>query len=344
MTPNGPVAGTRTVIQGKGHRLPDFEIIWAGESGWDDGLCLGSEDGRIRFTGSLPDFDVKSGEPINGVAFTDDMMAVSTPAEVVLWKRPSPSGETARAIYSGGAHDVIATASGNFSAPLGPNGLLGTEKDASGNASFYNFRIKSRDFIFYKTACVGTYDGHDVLICALRRGGWARFFVGLKELDVAPDSDIVDVCRLQSERFPRAAIALARDKSLRIIEDVAGSKGVKTLRLDDLRGTAYEVFSSGRQVFLLTSESLYSLGDLVHRCLDGEQVAKPTGIRKADMEAVSASIAHGRSLLIVLPDGGVTEFALNDLAPASGAGDSITFTPSMTFDDSPLTRYEMALA
>ena len=343
MTPSGPVSGIQ-ILKKKPIRFPDFEVIEAGESGWDDGYCFGSDDGRIRFTGSLLEFDVKSGEPINGIAFTDDMMAVSTPAEVVLWKRPSPSGETAQAIYSGGAHGVISTPSGKFIAPLGPNGLLKMESVPNEPDRFQSFGAQGQNFIFYKVAYAGTHQGHDVLVCALRRRGLARYFLGGSSgFDVASDSDIIDVCRLQSDRFPRAAVALALDNSLRIIRDAATFNPVITFRLGDIPGTAYQIFSSGRQVLLLTSESLYSLGDLVHRCLDGERIDQPT-VRKFDVEAVGASIAHGRILLIVLPDGGVTEINTNDLAPARGHGSSFTITPSMTSVHSPLTAFAMVPA
>ena len=364
MTPNGPVSGIQ-ILKQVHHQFQNFEVIEAGESGWDDGYCFGSDDGRIRFTSSGREFHVESREPINGIAFTQEMMAVSTCCDVTFWKKPAPGAENPeRVVYRGGAHGVISTPSGKFIAPLGPNGLLEMSGNAGGSDRPQRYGIKGRDFLFYKAASVGTYEGRDVVVCALRQGGWARYFLGGPPgFDIASDSDIVDVCRLQSDRFPRATVALAFDNSLRIIEDAATSSQVMTLRLGDLRGRAFQILSSERQTFLLTSESLYSLGDLVHRCLDGERFDKPK-VRKSDVEAVCASIAHDRSLLIVRPDGvvtemnindlspaggrvrpdgGVTEFALNDLTLASGAGDSFTITPSMTFDDSPLTRYEIVL-
>ena len=345
MTPNGPVSGIQMWKQ-KDHRFPNFEVSWAGESGWDDGYCFGSDDGRVRFTSSGREFQVESREPINGIAFTPEMMAVSTPSAVEFWNRSLlEGGEIGGGIYWGGAHDVISTPSGKFVAPLGPNGLLERSGAAGVSGNPRRFESEGRDFIFYKVASVGTYEGRDVLICALRRRGWARHFFGEPSGFMVvsnSNSDIVDVCRLQSDRFPRAAVALALDNSLRIIRDAATFNPVITFRLGDIQGTAYQIFSSGRQVLLLTSESLYSLGDLVHRCLDGERSITPT-VRKFDVEAVGASIAHGRILLIVLPDGGVTEININDLAPARGHGSSFTFTPSMTFDDSPLTQHEMVL-
>src|SRR5947209_4116320 len=75
-------------------RFPDFDISWAGENPWDQGFCFGSEDGQLLFrsvdgqNAKISKAVVKSGDPINGVAFLGTTTAVSTRSEVVFFDLP----------------------------------------------------------------------------------------------------------------------------------------------------------------------------------------------------------------------------------------------------------------
>src|SRR5207302_10296307 len=113
-----PIQSTRTDhnVEVSEIRIPGFEISWAGQDPWNRGFCFGSEDGRIKFTkvdslaGQGPFSAADSGEAINGVAFTNDVMAVSTRSEVAFWSIPYSEKASIRfGEYDGGAHDVIST-------------------------------------------------------------------------------------------------------------------------------------------------------------------------------------------------------------------------------------------
>src|SRR5204862_5036349 len=108
-----------------------FEVSWAGRAPGKPAFCFGSEDGRFLFTDSngvalyKPDTGSLSGEAINGLAFVQRWIAVSTRNEVTLWTLPQHDGEKPRKMeFSTGAHDVISGTSGCFFAPLGLAGFL----------------------------------------------------------------------------------------------------------------------------------------------------------------------------------------------------------------------------
>jgi hypothetical protein len=287
-----------------------------------------------------------SGEAVNGVAFSNDAMAVSTRAEVVFFRnRPGSDGQKSdRAVYSGGAHGVVSIPSGQFIAPLGPKGLLLMALEPGGFQPIKTFGPKGKGFNFYKLAFSGTTDGRDVVLCALRRGGWATYTrdgrSGSFSVSSRTDLDVVDVCPIRSDRFPFAAVALGIDRSLHFIENVTAPGRVTSLYLGDLRGTAYRVFSHGELIILLTSEALYHMTDLAGLCLGGGRVDKPMSVWGIDLHAVDASIARDRCLLVVRPDGGVTEVAIDDLAGADGRTSSIN--PVVRSDYLPPTPFELA--
>jgi hypothetical protein len=334
MTPDRLVTGKRA-LKGRDYRFANFEITWAGECGWDGGLCFGSDDGRILIPSETHTrLLAESGEAINGAAFLGPVIAVSTRAEVAFWQVDASGHRSA--VYGGGAHGVISTPSGKFLAPLGRNGLLEVTVGPEG-PSWRVAGAAGQDLNFYKIALVGTHEGREVLACALRGGGWASW-VQDEPSDIvvcsSPDLDAVDVCPLRSERFPRAAVVLGIDNSLHIVEDVTATGQVKILHVPGLRGTGYRLLSGGGDIFLLTSESLYHhLGDLLRRCLEGERVEAPTTVWGIDLEAVDASVAHDRTLLVVRPDGGVTGVAIDDLAVAQPQGSPLTEMPVVHLDD-----------
>ncbi len=334
MTPNRLITHNQTIKE-TNYKYDDFEIVWAGEYGWGEGYCFGSEDGRVRLSATGEEILYIDAEAaINGVAFTNRAIAISTTEDVYFWANyQSNRDDRPESMYPGGAHNVIATPTGNFVAPLGPNGLLEITSDPDQPELYHWARVEDRKSIFYKVASVGTHKNLDVYIYALRRGGWARRLLGGSsgfDVAVEPSVDIVDVCHLRSDQFPRAAVALGADNSLRLIADVLKSTNMILMRLGELRGTAYQILSNEKQAFLLTSEFLYPLGDLLYRCLEDGRADVPTTLRKIDLEAVCVSIAHGRDLLIVRPDGGVSVMALDDLTTIHEGDSSVTLTPSLT--------------
>lgn len=318
-------ASRQPPIESSHFRLPNFEISWAGEDLVTQGFCFGSEDGKLLFTaadrtkGYSLGLVVESGEPINGIAFLDNLLAVSTPSEVVVSNRPRPGvrqGE--RSVYGGGAHGIISTPSGKFVAPLGTKGLLLMDPQPGKYQLIKTLGAKDKFFYFYKAVSSGESEGMDVLACALRHDGWANVVRGSSAGSLTvfshPGLDVVDICSIGTKRFPHAAVALGLDRTLLLIQDVLHPQQGSILQFVGLQGTAYRVMSAMGHIILLTSESLYLVPDLASRFLSEESVQGSQVACCLDIHAVDASVAYDRWLLVVMPDGGVTFLEIEHLA------------------------------
>ncbi len=90
--------------------LPNFEVSWAGGSPGEPGCWFGSDDGRVQFM-SLDGAELigpypiaPSEEAVNGIAFADGLMAVSTRNDVTFLKVPGPrGGHVRRTVFHGRA-------------------------------------------------------------------------------------------------------------------------------------------------------------------------------------------------------------------------------------------------
>lgn len=305
--------------------FPDFDVSWAGSSlPWRPGFCFGSEDGRIRFVevagtgGSVKAFPATTtDEAVNSVAFSGGMMAVSTRAEVVFWKTMAgPEEEVERTIYSGGAHEVIASRAGRFIAPLGTRGILIT---GPGFVDLKTTIVKPRGkpFYSYKVASLASGAEGESLIIAARREGIVISSVpseggGVVRMLKAPGSDIVDVCGLDSESYPLAAAALGIDRTVYLMRDVHDVGRTPTLRFPGLKGRAYRLLSAHGHLFMLTSEFLYAFPDLAARFLGDGRGDGPMMARALGYQAVDAYLAD-EWLLVVMPDS-VISMKVDDFA------------------------------
>jgi hypothetical protein len=263
-------------------------------------------DGRTQ-QGPYPDVD--SGEAINGVAFTDGLIAASTRSEV-YFREVSRLGENdaLSTVFNGGAHGIVATRAGRFIAPIGPRGILVLEPKRGDRQKMRIIEATGKTLYFYRIATVGTLGGGDVLVCALRRDG-----VALLVLSQAGETssmskitftglDVVDVCSLGAEESPLAAAALGFDRSIHLFRDIQSDRPPLSLRFDDLQGCAYRILSAQGHIFVLTSRGIYALKGLASRLIGGDRVDGPTTIRSRDLQAVDVNLAFDQWLLIVMPD------------------------------------------
>lgn len=323
---------TRIRLAGESHgqtareiRIPGFEISWAGEYPFDHKLCLGSYDGALIFTtmeGDSPTrpFPVSKGsQSVNGVAFLAGSMAVSTPSEVTfLGLTATGTAARGRCVYDGGAHDVVATSSGYFVAPLGLEGLLLMKPDTDEYQRMSRSCVQEQAFYFYKVAALGASPSGDVLVCAVRGDGFATVVRDKSSSRFAfysaPGIDVIDVCSLRSERSPFAAALLGIDGWLHLIGDVLDPHQVHSLRLDRLQGSAYRILCALGHILILTSKSLYFFENLATKSLRAGQGSGPVPFRCIDMEAVDISLASSHELFGFMPDGSIWRRAIEDLA------------------------------
>jgi hypothetical protein len=316
------------------YHFPDFEVSWAGNYPWKRGFCFGSEDGRLLFSkqdgqGELGPSGIQapSHEAINGVAFLEDSIAISTRSDVSFVTPPQNGRKGFLSGEPRGAHGIIATKSGYFVAPLGRSGLLLVKPEAGPQQPVATCG-ESLDFDFYRVISIPVQNS-ELLVCALRKGGVAALPV-LANGDKRPISsitfpglDVVDVCPLGEGLNTPAAAALGKNSGLILFRDAFSDRNPVTFAFDDIRGTAYRVFCDHGNLFVLTSKALYVLARLAQRFLDGEDVAhQPTPVRTLPLEAVDANLAGDHWLLVVLPDR-VLRIDLEQLVSQSSNGQPV---------------------
>ncbi len=297
--------------------IEGFNVSWAGPCPRKDVFCLGSDDGEMLFTDrdgialqSQPD-RMPSREAINGVAFIQNWMAVSTRDELDIFTLPKQKGD---AIYIAkmpfGAHGVIASPRGYFFAPLGLDGLMFTQpKDGAGQSITISTSV-TEQLYFYRVIALRTAIGRQVVACATRSNGvGAMDFQGedhqhnLSALTF-DGLDVVDLCPLDAPANSAAIAALGRDGTLVLFRDIVNDRTPAALRYPAIKGIAYRLFSARGYIFILTSKALYVIAGLVDQFRSSGAVSTHiASVLEVPMEAVDASLVGDQWLLIVLPDG-----------------------------------------
>ena len=292
--------------------LPDLEVSWVGPTAVEGVLCFGSEDGRIRFAdihgktlGGMRSA-VRSGEAVNGVAFINSWMMVSSRDEAILWTLPThTTGQTMVAPVPLGAHGVIASESGYFFAPLGMKGFLFCHPRSGEIQSFNISSGPSNTLCFYRMISYRAANGQEVIASALRRGGLGVMeFNGEGHRHVLNTQsfsglDVVDVCSVQFQGVPGIA-AIGKDRTLILLK----GKNLEptTIRYEAIEGVAYRILCARNYLFVLTSKALYVIQDLISDVVAGQSHNTMTNVMTLAMEAVDASLVGDRWLFIVLPD------------------------------------------
>ena len=113
------------IVNGMGHLFPGQEISWAGHCPWTNEWCFGTESGALFLLPPSLDIppegvagrEIFEDEAINGVAFSGDLLAISSRSEVIVGVRRSAAGSDLGRLepsYKGGAHGIVANVSGGF--------------------------------------------------------------------------------------------------------------------------------------------------------------------------------------------------------------------------------------
>jgi hypothetical protein len=297
-------------------RLKDFEISWAGPDLYTNGFCFASTSGEIVCTdpeGTLlqerPDKLITSGEAINGVAFVDRWMAITTRKEVRVFTFPRRDGEKVRcAEMPIGAHGVVASPSGHFLAPLGRSGILFC-KPKDGPEQTMTVSSGPQEIYIYRLIALGTASGGEVIACAARKSGVAAMkFKGeghdhMLSAFSSDGLDVVDVCSLGVEPSNNGIAAVGKDGTILLFQDVMTDRNPVAVRYPSLQGIPYRLLCTKGYLFLLTSMGLYVIAGLIDRSLIGIGHDAVTPVLFVPMEAVDAYLAGERWVLIVMPDG-----------------------------------------
>ena len=288
----------------------EFQASWAGSSPalFNAQVCLGGEDGELIFMPNNGNWKpgvnrfISTGDAVNGVAFIENRIAISSRSEIaiVMIRRED---EAMHAIFPAGAHDVIATHSGYFVAPLGISGMMLCRPDS------VQVFVKRGERVVNLYKISSFWDGTtDAVACAARQDGvyatplpesadkgldnvhWFRFH----------DFDAVDICSLGS----RSAAVLGADGSFVLVHDILSeNEKPTTMSFPDVLGTGYGILTVQGHIVVLTSRALCIYKDLARRFKEGCSVDREaTFVLVLPVEAVDVNRYDDSKLLLILPD------------------------------------------
>jgi hypothetical protein len=319
--------------------VPGAQVTWAGESPWEGGFCFGNEEGGIQCLDARERFTptwITSNDPINSIAFTSRIMAVSTPEQIFVQDRANfLFPKISQVLYDGGTHGIVTTRSDCLIAALGQSGLLLVGHQPDGGTFQRKIRPLGKDFYFYKVislpvdelgqelfACAGREDGLAVLTVG---PGGATGKIGVYEGQSAFNRstlDVVDICSIGTPDQPFAIACLGIDNSLYLKANIMQPPST-TLRLPHLRGTGYSLLSTRGHLFVLTSECLYTLPHLATRFLSGPIPSKIPSSIDMPSDPIEAFMARDQFLLIVEIGSPIIIDTINDLPGIDVASDLI---------------------
>jgi hypothetical protein len=293
-----------------------FEPSWVGPSPAAGDFCLGSEDGRLLFTDEAgipigPPVQVAdSGEAINGVAASGKWIAVSTRQEVIVEViTPSTKEEEGATVLPYGAHGVGVAPGGFFVAPLGCMGIMMFKPGPRPSDPVGSLRMSGEGMYFYRVLALAGTGDKDTVITACRKGGVGsmEFRWGEPKCNLRTSTfkglDVVDVCVVPSYPASPTVVGVGLDGTLVFFRDALHDQKPVTMKFDTVQGTAYRLLNNGNHLFLLTSQGLYALMNLVGQLREGRTKEKTaTSILAMPMEAVDANLVAGRWLLVITPD------------------------------------------
>lgn len=316
------------LVEGRSIRLQGDEITWAGECPWNGGFCFGTENGELLICDEHYDrLDVHqhkvSEEAINGVAFQKGIVGVSTRSQVIVSRRISPDDSISEVVKADrGAHGIVATPGGRFFAPMGVAGLLVVAPDGIPEERLAVEKPSQGIINFYKLIDLRSDSPVDLFACASRTSGLVLIrsdrdtpleIVGW----ASPDMDFIDVCAVPSPGFPYAMIGIGLDRTLVFVGDPWNEERPQSLRLGELRGTPYSIFSVDGHVFVLTNKELVAYPDLLRCFLDRQRWDRPFRYGYTPIQAVDAYVAYARLLMVVM-DAEVRFFEIPDLVQLTG--------------------------
>ncbi len=310
-------------------RVAGSQVTCAGEFPWKlDGedpqsklLCFGTDDGSICIydtDGKRIDGDraPQNLESINGIAFTPQAMAVSTPGEILIQLPPTKDGQPKSLCLEQGAYGIIPAKNDGFIAPLGKNGLLHMRRVSENSFIQNHFHPVNGDTFFYKIASVGTTEeGGEIFACAGRRSGLVTVLIdslgqpqniwlnqGVQALNKT-FLDIIDVCPIPSPHYPFAVVCLGIDDTLHFTFDIRHENPTVGLKLLGMRGTAYTVLAAQGHIFVLTSEEFCVFPNLAETFHSNQPFNHKVLVHRNRINAIDCSMAYGNFILMIVEAG-----------------------------------------
>ncbi len=337
------------------------EVTWAGSSAQMHEFCFGCKDGRILRTDTRgkvqggTGMDLAAGEPVNGVAFMQRSISVSTEKKVLLWTLSRRAGQAPhRAEIPVGAQSVVAGRSGYYFAPLGRAGVLWYRPDEAAELTATVNEGTGDVPDLHRLITLRADGDREPLVFAARRAGVVvtKPDTEAERLNMSAITfgglDVVDVCPMPGAS--RGAIAVGINGTIILFKDVFHDKQPRTIRYESIRGPVRRILSVGKYLFLLTSEGLYVIVGLVDHFLAGSEENYFTPILVVPMQGSDANVVGDRWILIVTP-GGVLRLDIELLKQLKPPGSSNGFrshkpipspTPSRRLDVPQRARDVMA--
>jgi hypothetical protein len=288
--------------------LREFRVSWAGKYPPGQGIALGGEDGRALLIDKAGNGDLRAtelDEAVNGLAFLNNWMGVSTRDEV---RFIDMLGKEFFSVPYGG-HGITTGPDGNFVSPLGTTGLL-FFKPVQGESSTYPIsRPRKRELDYYRVISLNGPNGEAVLACAARREGIvAMAFDAPERLHALTFEalDAIDLCQIENSSL--AVAALGKDGAIVICRDVLEDTKKRhrpfAIRFPQFKGTAYRILSAGEILVVFTSQATFFVKGLMAYALQGNGAS--VTILEQPIKAIDANVIQENKLIVVTSRGFVT--------------------------------------
>jgi hypothetical protein len=293
-------------------RLEGRRITWAGLCPWTTDLCFGTADGALVFEvkGEVKSLEPGEMGPVNGVAFSGLLFGVSSGNRVTVFKHDPSWGEArqkAPVFKEAPALGLAGSPRGTFVAPLGEEGLLLIDNQPSSAPLMSICQVAGERANLSRVSYLGERDGRELFAFACRQNGLLCLD---RSLDGACGEmfdyplrglDLVDVCSLQSSKFPLGVAGLFSDGTVLLSKNLAETRPDR-LTLFEAPEEAVFLLCLAGHLFIQTRSNLLSVPGLISRYANDEPMTEPLLIRT--MPCRSTFLGHmGNDRILLLSEG-----------------------------------------
>ena len=273
---------SKKVFAAETHELDDHAISWFGLCPWSRTACFGTEDGHFGIVAKRHQYKARhkvrfhrgAGEPVNGVAFLEDIVMFTSRSAMIAVRRDGTGRDrlnTRHVEIDYGSHGVVGLpAARSFLSAHGHDGLvLAMPREGGVDTK----QIIAPEFDFQQVLSLGSPWGPDVIAAACGTRGVVgfRFDRGQKDIPIhvrtGEGSDVAVIAKVGHPDLPYAVVAVDADGTISFLDDVLGGGGVHQITPPYPIGVVYEAIVSSGHLFILTSTHLHCVPDLVKKVL-----------------------------------------------------------------------------